>query len=514
MNHRLKRAAGVLLSGVVLTGCTTHYLESLEMYRTAEPSPFYQRTLAWTESATESPAMEAPATPAETSDAEGVQQVEAAAGDLPGVIAARVLGIATETFSARADAVRSVAARDQALAENPDLKTVLLVTALHSPRVDAAHRMWQATVKQYSQAEYLEGLLQEYKGFTRYLAVEPGAPLQRDMGQAFFPYPGTMSYRGKLIREQVRLAELAWEQVLRDALVEAGSSFFEYVFQYDGGDTVHDNVALLEELMGVVQERYAAGLATQPDVLRLQGELERQRKLHLDFLARRRAVAAELNALLGRNSDAPLGRPAGGGSPETAESVEALTGTALEHRQEVLAQQARVNRTEIAIRMGEIMNRPLFTQGYSTLDRGMMPDVATGTPGEPFASRPDAPMERPDYAQAEAYLAEMRENLASERANLVQVQLETRALARTLREDVDIARRQTVLIRDVVLPLVQSAYEISVNNYKVGALTFIDLFDAERKLIEARLELDESLRDQRQAALRVALVRGHFGAVL
>lgn len=513
MNNRLKLSTAAVLSGLMLGGCTTHYRESLEAYRAAEPSPFYQRTLEWTEHVPEAPEPEASVTASEAVDDPDVLTAPVS-DDRSTVVAARVLGVSPDAFSAEADTLRDTAARDQALAGRPNLRTVLLATALHSPRVDAAQRTWQATVKQYSQAEYLEGLLQAYKVFTRYLEVDPGAPMQKDMNQTFFPYPSTLAYRGELIREQVRLAELAWEQALRDTLIEVGTAFVEYVFQYDGGDTVQENISLLEDLVGVVQERYAAGLATQPDVLRLQGELERQRKLHLDFLARRRAGAAQLNALLGRDADAPLGRPSANVSSKVPATAGALIATALEHRQEVRAQQARVDRTEIAIRMGEIMNRPLFSKGYSTLDRGMMPEAATGVPQEPFGSRPDVAMELPDYAQAEAYLSEMRENLASERANLTQILLETRALARTLLEETDIARRQSVLLRDVVLPLLQSAYEISVNNYKVGAVSFIDLIDAERKLTEARLELDQNLRDQHQAALRVASVRGFLDAGL
>ncbi len=506
--HPIVRQLGytALLSLPLLSGCTTHYRESLDAYRDAEPSPYYQRTLDWAEEEASSNADAV--TPSGPEEAPQKSLVAPDTADRPTLVAARVLGLDPEVFTAHAAALGNGAAREVKLGDRLDWHELLLSVTLGNPKVEGAQKAWEATLNQYSQAEFLEGLLQEYKTFTRYLDLGAGEALQKDMTSQFFPSPSTLAYKGEMIREQVRLAELAWERVLRDTLVEAGMAYFDYVFQFRGEATVQENVSLLEDLINVVQDRYATGLATQPDILRIQAELERQRKLLLDFQARQRSLAAKLNALLGRPGGAPLGRPAGKTLNSPSSTAGELAATALENRQEVLAQQARVARTEIAIRMGEIMNRPLFSQGYSTLDRGMMPEASTGTPGGPFGARPDPAKERPAYAQAEAYLSETREQLAAERESLAQVQLDTQAMARMLLEQAGIAARQAILVRDVVLPLNQSTFEITVSNYKVGTMTFLDLLDAERKLIGTRLELDESLRDRNQAILRISNVQG------
>jgi len=506
-------ALSTLLTGMLISGCTTHYRESMDAYRNAEPTPFYQRTLEWAEGAPAGdtpPEVVVPSTPDQSAeDAFAAPDT----GDRGMEVAARVLGIPVGDFVAQA-APEAIAGREAALGNRLAWRDLMLATALGSPRIEAARQEWKATLMQYGQAEYLEGLLREYQTFTRFLDLGAGASLQKEMVKEFFPYPSATAWRGEMIREQVRLAELAWERALRDALVEAGLAFFDYHFQHQGAATAGENVKLLENLVDVVQDRYATGLAAQPDVLRLQMELERQRNILRDFQARQRATAAALNALLGRPTSAPIGPPVAMSLPLPPDSVEALTAQALERRQEVLEQRARVARAEIAIRMGEIMNRPLFSGGYSTLDRGMMPEASTGALGVPFASRPDAPPGTPDYAQAEAYLGEMRERLVAERATLAQIELETGALARGLFEQADIARRQAELLRDVILPLSQSAYEISLNNYTVGTLTFLDLLDAERELIDTRLERDGAQRDRNQAIVRIATLRGFIEGML
>jgi len=485
-------------------GCATGYREALRDYRLNEPEPFYQRTQEWATEAAETEVPPLPAAP----EAPLVPEEAREPAQAFTRVAAEVIGAAPEWVIERREALEEGDGLEKMLANRLEWDELILAVAFMSPRVQAARERWEATLYQYTQAEFLEGLLREYRGFTRYLDIETGRPLQGGMLQEVYPYPSTLTFKGEMIREQVRLAELAWQQALREALVEAGTLFFAYQYQARGRETIAENLDILEDLVAVVEERYRTGIATQVDLIRAQTELERQRNLLRDFESRMEALAGQINAFLGRPPTAPLGRPSDKNLPYDVPSLERLIERALEDRQEVETEEARVARTAIAIRMGEVMNRPLFTQGYSLYERGMMPEAAPGEPRMPFGLEPGAGAPRPAYAQAEAYLAEIRQRLQAEEETLEQVKADTAALARTLLEEADIAHREVLLIRDVVLPQYQSAYEIALSAYTAGNISFIDLLDAERALIQARLELVESLREENQALLRLANVRG------
>lgn len=479
-------------------GCTSHYRDALLAYRAGEPVPFVARTLAW--------AGDVDVTEADVSEVapviERTTEVQAPE-DRAGGVAAHVLGVSREWLDMQAARLTHP---DTSMRGPLSWETLAVGVAMMNPGVAAARNQWLATIKQYDQAEFLEGLLREYQSFTRYLDTGAGSAMNRAMPGSYFPYPNSIALKGEMLREQVRLAELEWERVLRDALVRAGELYFSYQFQFRGAAAVGENVSLLEDLVDVVQDRYATGLATQPDVLRLQTALERQRNLLLDFHAQQRSDAAAINAILGRAVGAELGGPTDRDHPAVPVSRDELVDTARRTRQETLEQEARVARTQIAIRMGEIMNRPLASQGFSLFDPGMADPVAT--PGSmSFGVKPSAPA-IPTYAQAEAYLAEMRSRLEAERQLLQQAIADTGALAVTMLEQVDVARRHVDLVRDVVLPLEQSAYDIALRAYTAGELTFIDLLDAESRLIETRLELVANLRDLNQALVRLATVRG------
>ena len=490
--------------GVVLllpSGCSSHYDEALQEYRSAEPLPFHQRTRDWL---SRTDGEKPPAALPGTAEAQATPTFL----DRQDEVTAHVLGVPVEWVRGQLAPLREEAELEQTLTDRLEWRELIVAVPLMNPEVHAARERWLAVLHQYSQADYLEGLLRELRGFSRYLDVKTGKPLNKEMQESFFPYPAGITLKGELVREQARLAELEWERVLRDALVETGTWFFDYRFQYESVGTVRENVSLLENLVAVVDDRYRSGAASQADLLKAQTELERQRDLLRDLQSRIRADVARINAQLGRAADAILGDPDSATVPYEAPAVEALTKTALENRQELLARRSQVGRTELAIRLGEVMNRPLFTQGYSTFDRGMMPEASVGEARAPFAAEPDAARPRPAYAQAEAFLSEMKQRLQGEKESLAQELARTQSLARIRLEDAEIAKRKVLLVSVIVLPLSDSAYSIALSAYTSGRMSFLDLLDAERALIKARLEMLEVQRNQDQAVLRLALARG------
>lgn len=502
MNRRFHLLAAAWM-GLLLAGCSAHYREALNAYRKNEPLPFTRKTMAWVTAADH--AATASRSVAKLPSLADLQTTSPREVFLD--LAARFFVMDPAALGPRLARLQNPEMLRRDLAATVTLQKLLLAVAVQNPSVKAAGDLWHATLNQFSQAEYLDQLVNEYRTFTRYLNVETGDPLGKQMAQSFFPYPSTIALKGEMVRQQVRLAELDWRRALRDAVIDAGKSFYEYQYLDRAAVTARENVDLVKSVLDVVNERYRAGSSTQADLLRLQTELERQRNMLQDIEANRQSAVAQLNALLDRPADAPLAPPEAKDLALTSPTLTALTEAALRNRQEVAMQEARVSRTAIAIRMGEVMNRPLATQGYSLYERGMMPEASAGQSRVSYGL--DAKTrERPAYAQAEAYLAEMRRRLEAEESMLNQAKAQTRSLAKTYLQDLDIARRQVELVRQIVLPQNRSAYEVDLSAYTAGRVSFIDLFAAERDLLDARLELDRARRDLNQALIRIPAVSG------
>ena len=493
----------IILLTLFAAGCATGYKETLEEYNKAEPLPYYERTLELADrSAEEEPAAREEALPSLEEMRENISP-----RDTFHEIASEFFVLSTEELRASFGALETTEQLDKELGGQLELDELSFALALHNPSVRAARHRWQATLRQYSQAEFLETLITEYRTFTRYLDVGAGKPMNKSMQQQQFPFPSTISLKGELVREQVRLAEVEWQKTLRDVVLETGNDFFTYQYIARAITSTEENVRLIENLLDVVERRYRTGGASQPDLLKVQTELERQRNMLEDLQSRRHAVRARINAALNRPEDAALGKPSEVDLPSVAEDVETLVPQALAQRQEVRMQETRVARIATAIRLGEVMNRPLFSQGYSTFERGASPEASAGESAASFGLMRKT-RDRPDYARSEAYLAEMRERLAAAKAKLENIRARTRGLARTLIEEASVARREVDLIAEIVLPQSRSAYETTMSGYTAGDMSFLDLLDAERALISARLEQHQARRDRNQALLDITTARG------
>lgn len=501
---------------LLFSACAPGYREALRAYREAEPTAFHQETLAWTARHV-GDATHAPMPPPQISLARELP----APNEVFIAVVAAVLGEATPTLAVELEALAEGEALERSLAEELDWRTLALATALRSPAVRAAGERWTAMLHQFSQADYLETLVAQYRAFTRYLEIPTGWPAHQEMLQGFLPYPGTLALKGEMIQQEVRMAELEWQAALRDALLAAGEAYYEYQYLARADGITRENIQLLEHLLRVVEEQIRAGGSGQADLLRVQTERERQRNLLLDLGARRRSAVAELNGLLDRPADAALGRPSDADRADVQLAEERLLAVALEGRQELGMARARLARGQAAIRMGEVMNRPPASQGYSALERGMMSEAAPARTerghgeGAGGALRPFGlsakTTDRPDYARAEAFLAEMRARLRAETWALAAEEASTRARVRAWREELDVARRGVALLYEVVLPQSRSAYETSLSGYTAGRVSFIDLQDAERAWLEARLELAEMRRRLNLALLSLARTTGSFG---
>lgn len=502
MKALLVRSAIAILA-LTLAGCVRHYSKALREYQQAEPTVFHRNTLAWiaqAEAQTSADEDFTPAMPQINRGSDNRSPADARLDVVAAVLAAEESEIAERLKDPQA-------AEDAAASDTLTWQELALAVAQHNPAVEAAAERWQASLAQYSQAEFLEGLIGQYRAFTRYLSIVAGQPSNKAMVQQFFPYPSAIALKGEMVAEQVRIASLEWRLALREALIEAGEAYYQYQYVYRAEATTRENVAIIEDLLEVIERRYTAGETAQADLLRVQTALERQRNALADLQSRQKAAAATLNATIGRDASAPLGPPAMENLSAETPDAQALIESAVANRQELRIQRARVERTSIALRMGEVMNRPLATQGYSLFERGMAPEASEGPMPESFGAMAMAP-ERPAFAQAEAYLLELRQRLRAEQSELEDEQLRTISLAENWLQELDMARRQVQLIEEIVLPQSRSAYEATLSGYTAGRVSFADLIDAERELLEARLELDQALRDLNQTLIRKGRITG------
>ncbi|MFG0274004.1 MAG: TolC family protein, partial [Phycisphaerales bacterium] len=190
------------------------------------------------------------------------------------------------------------------------LEACLAYARENSPSIEAALRAHEAALARPAQAGALPDPRVTYGYYFNEVETRVG-PMQHTIGLAqTLPPGGTLDLRR---RQATRMAEASRER-LEAARLEVAqrvtASFVELAHLRRAISLTEENIALLGQFERVARARYRVAAASHPDVIRAQLELGRLEDRLRQLNDLRPALAASLNAALGRDSGAPAPWPA------------------------------------------------------------------------------------------------------------------------------------------------------------------------------------------------------------
>lgn len=264
---------------------------------------------------------------------------------------------------------------------------------------------------------------------------------------------------------------------------------------------VLDLVARLEQ---VAQSRYAGGLAPQADAIRAQLEQTALRSELITLGADKRRLAARINALLGRETTAPLAEPR---ELPALPAAQRLAFAELLPRVQAAnpTLQAEAARIESARSNSELVHRnryPDFNVGLSPTQMGSR--VSSWS----LMLEVNIPLQqgtrRAQEAEAAAMLQAARDR-AQSAANQAAADLEAQLAG------LQAARRAEELLRQQQLPQSELVLQSALGGYENGRSDFTTLLQAQRDIRKSRLDL---LKARVEAQARLAEIERIVGEPL
>lgn len=306
-------------------------------------------------------------------------------------------------------------------------------------------------------------------------------PLGRIEVSQALPWPGTLDARRAEARARADIedADLAGLQLrLREAALNAFADWYQ-VHRELSVNARHQEI--LGELRAVARTRYAAGRASQRDVLAADTELARLEDQALALESRRDTVRARINALLNEPPTAPVaepGRPSAATPiPDLNALIEAAVGDHPELRRLAHREQAAGARVTLA----EKAFYPEFrlNAGYSSLwDQVAKRPIVGVTVNLPL----DRGRRRAEKDAAEAERLRAQWELEDRRTALVNDLAAVHAAVSRARESIELHAER-------LLPLAGDSLESALSDYSGGRGAFLDVLDAERARLSAELGL-------------------------
>ena len=372
---------------------------------------------------------------------------------------------------------------DYARARNPEYAVMRLEAEAAAERVYPAGALPDPVLRTELQnitnypTEANPNLLPSRVGSTKYTLTQP------------LPFWGKRDLKREAAEAEVDVAKgragIAWTE-------QAARIKTEYARYFAVGKLIGLNrevIDLIDRLDGIIQARYAGGLAPQQDAIRVQVERTAMKSELIQMETEHHHAIARLNALLGRPAQSALA------APERLRPLPAaarLDYTSLEERlrgrnPQLFADDARIRAAE--------KNRDL---AY----RNRYPDFAVGV--SPIQTRNrvnewELMVEFNIPLQQESRRSQERE--AEKMIDVARARKEAGAnqLLADLAENIsaiDAARRTEMLAQTSLLPQADLTFQSALAGYENGRVDFATLLDAQRQIRKARQDVIKAQAEQ------------------
>lgn len=379
---------------------------------------------------------------------------------------------------------------EKALARETTLPLLLSLAAQRNPEVHEARERARAALERGRAAGRLPDLEARYQQWgvplSRPYALDQAGTLMLGVQQTF-PALGVLDARSKAGLEDARSQLDALRGRELDVRARVQRAFFDY-YRADREYRVHlEHVELATHIVELARQNYQTGRATQQDVLRALVDLSR---LHTDVSmieARVRSSRAQLNALMSRPVDAPLGPPAEVSIPVAAISTNDAEKD-LEHTRPelrgadrmILRSQAMLEEAKAAGRLPSIMaGVDYWYQPTSETRHAYAAMISINLPW--LNGRHGEEIREAEHALA----ADVR----ARNAVLNTVRYEVRdAIARA-----DAARQELDILDHDLLPQARNSFEAAQSAFAAGQGDALGLLDAARSFLQVRLERSRAI---------------------
>jgi len=316
-----------------------------------------------------------------------------------------------------------------------------------------------------------------------------------------FPWPGKLGFSEERAEHLAHAQRLDVEEADLQLEARVKRVYFQIAFMDRSVSIMEDTRELLRDFLEVASTKYAVGTAVQQDVLQAQVTVAQMTEDIIVMQQNRRAMAARLNALLGRAATVPIGAVELPEVLDGLQPVDSLVELAVRHRPALAAAHKRTLAANAAYRAAR---RTLYPDLTLTLGYGHRPDfedlftVAVGFSIPLWAGSSQLPLRR-----------EMEAMESSADAIATELYNETYARLAELSAEANRANNLSSLYTTSVLPQARAAVESALSAYRVGAVDYATLVQNQMTVNRYDIQMVQLAADYHRAVAEIqALVGG------
>lgn len=354
--------------------------------------------------------------------------------------------------------------------------------------LQSARLKWEAMRERPDIVSALPDPMLTYGYWFQNVETRVGAMNQKVGVSQKLPFFGKRSLAADKAAQEAMLAMWEYQRLARELILRAKTAYYDLYRIDRSRDVLTAELDLLKPIVETARVRYEAGKVHQQDVLKAQVASTSLQNRLLTLTQQRESALARLNALRETPQDSPVNVVDQLATPALPDRQSVLA-IARIYRQELRAAEVLIDRDEISVSLAEKEKWPDFTVGVDYTQ------ITANTFSNPPDNGQDAVMGFVSiniplwFGKLRAQQREAEKRLESSREARVHAENNVFSEVQDAWFRAQVALDQVTLYTESLLPEAEQTFDASQAGYEAGTVSFIDLLDSERALLNFRLGL-------------------------
>ena len=319
-----------------------------------------------------------------------------------------------------------------------------------------------------------------------------------------FPFPGKLDVKGKVAAEKSLWFASAYQDARLQIRRQVKDAWYRLLFQRQAIKLTNRNLKIFDDFIKLTETRYEVGKGLQQNVLRAHLQRSRQVDKLLVLQQQEEATSAELNSLIGHDTDQSLEIDSQLESVSKKFNLQELQKQATQNRPMFKAYTALISQYKAQRKLAQLDYQPDFTlwTGYRWRDNSLVDD------GTDFVSAGvsfNLPVRRKRRVAAVTE-ADSSLRLAFRQRNNFhnQVNLEIHRSLTSFEQ----AEKLVELYQGGIIPQANQTFQATLSAYQVDKVDFLDLLDSLMTLYRYEIDYIKALSDQQRSMARLEAAAG------
>ncbi len=377
------------------------------------------------------------------------------------------------------------------------LSPLITAALANNPELKSSEARWQMFASKAKQAAALEDPMFMFK-LQNLLARQPFSTGGNDPQTAkVIGITQQLPFWGKrAIRQEVAGLEAeSYKWTIEERKLELVRMVKETWYQIwavdKGLEIVDKNLRILADFVTIAESKYSVGQGVQQDIYKAGLEKSKMLDMQITLKQQRKSLEANLNYLLYRPGDTPVGAIADFALPELSRTAEQLNKTALEKRPRIKSLTSLANKGLASHRLAQKEFYPDFNLSFEYMFR----EASMNDPGYNMFSL-GVTFNLP--FQQERRKAMLTESTSETSMSTEELNSQKNSISFAINDalaKIDRRKRLVELYKGGIIPQAEQSLESAVISYRVNKVDFLSLLDGRLSLFNYERELYESQAD-------------------